>query len=151
SVHLAGTPPGVHSELSRPTRTPAFLSSGRGRRAQASHGLRSRVRAINSRRGTSNGADRRRTMTMISRTPPRPRKQLFQTIFALAIVLALPCTPARAQPAKIDVLRIGSTGSLTGDADSSREKAGTETLRSFIRDETGLKNEVLPRKNWQDL
>jgi ABC-type phosphate/phosphonate transport system substrate-binding protein len=89
---------------------------------------------------------------MISRSTLRPsRRKPFQPIFALAILLVLFCAPARGQPAKIDILRIGSTGSLTGNADSPREKAGTETLRSFIKDETGMKNEVLPKKNWQDL
>jgi len=70
---------------------------------------------------------------------------------ALAVVLLLPWAPAHAQPARLDVLRIGSTGTLTGGTDSPREKSGVETLRNFLKEETGLNNEILPRKTWQEL
>jgi ABC-type phosphate/phosphonate transport system substrate-binding protein len=63
----------------------------------------------------------------------------------------LPWGSAHAQPARLDVLRVGSTGTLTGAGDSAREKAGVDSLRSFIKEETGLNNEVLPRKTWQEL
>jgi len=52
---------------------------------------------------------------------------------------------------RVDVLRIGASGTLTGNADSPREKAGSETLHRFIKDETGLNNEILGQTDWQAL
>ena len=49
------------------------------------------------------------------------------------------------------MLRIGATGTLCGKADSAKEKAGAETLRSFIKDETGLDNAIVGQVNWQEL
>jgi ABC-type phosphate/phosphonate transport system substrate-binding protein len=58
---------------------------------------------------------------------------------------------AQGQPAKVQVLSIGSTGTLTGTPDSAKEKAGVESLRRFIKEETGLDNEITGRQNWSDL
>jgi ABC-type phosphate/phosphonate transport system substrate-binding protein len=89
---------------------------------------------------------------MVSPTPP-PQKCLFR-YFCLAIVLAC-LSAARAtvvgQETQVSVLRIGSTGTLTGDAASSKEKAGLETLRTFIKEESGLDSEIAARESWQDL
>jgi ABC-type phosphate/phosphonate transport system substrate-binding protein len=68
----------------------------------------------------------------------------------LAAFLGLPITVAHGQQAKLDVLRIGSSGTLTG-ATGVKEKTSVETLRSFIKDETGLNNEILRQKNWREL
>jgi ABC-type phosphate/phosphonate transport system substrate-binding protein len=70
------------------------------------------------------------------------------------LVVALPgvlCSLAGAQPPRIDVLRIAATGTLTGNPDDPREKAGVKTLRQFIKDETGFENEVNREKDWQVL
>jgi ABC-type phosphate/phosphonate transport system substrate-binding protein len=70
------------------------------------------------------------------------------------LVAALPailCSLAGAQPPRIDVLRIAATGTLTGNPDDPREKAGVKTLRQFIKDETGFENEVSREKDWQVL
>jgi ABC-type phosphate/phosphonate transport system substrate-binding protein len=40
---------------------------------------------------------------------------------------------------------------MTGDAESPREKAAAKTLKGFIKDETGLNNEVIRRDNWQEV
>ncbi len=49
------------------------------------------------------------------------------------------------------VLRIGSTGTLTGNADSSREKAGIDVLRDFIKEQTGMSNEIQGQQGWNVL
>ncbi len=73
----------------------------------------------------------------------------------LSLVLAMllsfwgPSSPG--QPVKIDKLRIGATGTLTGDADSAREKTGRATLQQFIKEESGLNNEILRQKDWKEL
>jgi ABC-type phosphate/phosphonate transport system substrate-binding protein len=70
----------------------------------------------------------------------------------LALVLAIPAGTAAAQQAKLDMLRIGTSGSLTGEAPGGpKEKSGMDTLKSFIKDETGLDNEILRQKDWQEL
>ena len=80
---------------------------------------------------------------MVSRSPVR--------LFVLAAALALPCALARGQPARIDVLHIGATGTMTGDADSSKEKGAGQTLRRFIKEETGLTNDIVREEDWQKL
>src|SRR5579871_1363979 len=85
-------------------------------------------------------------------TPPRrPRRGSVLLGVALATLLAVPGTGAQGQPAgKIDVLRIGSSGSLTGGA-AGKEKTSLESLRSFIKDETGFNNEIIRQHDWREL
>src|SRR4051812_16212125 len=72
-------------------------------------------------------------------------------VLALAILAMVPGAESFAQPARIERLRIGTTGTLTGDAESPKEKSARETLHQFIKDETGLENEVHRMKDWQEL
>jgi ABC-type phosphate/phosphonate transport system substrate-binding protein len=68
----------------------------------------------------------------------------------LAAILILLAADADAQQPKVDVLRIGTSGTLTTDK-GGKEKGALETLRKFIKDETGLENEILGQKDWQEL
>jgi ABC-type phosphate/phosphonate transport system substrate-binding protein len=70
-------------------------------------------------------------------------------IVALIVSLAF-LAVGRAQKAKLKVLRIGSSGRLTAEA-KGKEKSNLESLRSFIKDETDLDNEIIRQKNWQEL
>jgi len=63
----------------------------------------------------------------------------------------LPDVVSPGQQNRVDVLRIGATGTLTGDADSRKEKTGLETLRRFIKDDTGLNSEIVGQKSWQEV
>jgi phosphonate transport system substrate-binding protein len=65
------------------------------------------------------------------------------------ILLLMPTASAVGQQAKIDNLRIGTSGTLT--ADQKNEKSSLETLRGFIKDETGLDSEITREKNWHEL
>jgi ABC-type phosphate/phosphonate transport system substrate-binding protein len=56
-----------------------------------------------------------------------------------------------AQGSKIDVLKIGNSGTLGGASSGDKEKANLDTLKAFIKDETGLNNEIIRQKNWQEL
>jgi ABC-type phosphate/phosphonate transport system substrate-binding protein len=81
-------------------------------------------------------------------------RQLLPGFVLLAAVLAPLLTligPAANGEGRIDVLRIGASGTLTGEADGSKEKAGVATLHRFIREETGMDNEILGRLDWRDL
>jgi ABC-type phosphate/phosphonate transport system substrate-binding protein len=49
-----------------------------------------------------------------------------------------------------DVLHIGSSGSLTSTSGVKEEDA-LETLRAFIKEETGMENTIVKEKNWQEL
>ena len=84
--------------------------------------------------------------------PPRTqrRRSVFVTC-GLAALLALSNSDADGRQARIGVLRIGATGTLSGKADSAKEKAGAETLHRFIKDETGLENAIVGQVHWQDL
>jgi ABC-type phosphate/phosphonate transport system substrate-binding protein len=73
-------------------------------------------------------------------------------VLLVALVLgALSGRAVQGQQAKIDVLHVGTSGTLTGDPSGSREKTALETLQSFIKEETGLDNDILRQKSWREL
>jgi ABC-type phosphate/phosphonate transport system substrate-binding protein len=85
-------------------------------------------------------------------SPPRQlHPGLVLVPVTLAALLAIPGDGAGRQQPRPDVLRIGATGTLTGNADDPREKAGVETLRRFIKEETGFDSEIPPHVTWQEL
>src|SRR5262249_49621581 len=49
------------------------------------------------------------------------------------------------------VLRIGTSGTLGAGNTPAREKAALRTLRDFIKEETGLNNQILRQKSWRQL
>ncbi|HEV3083844.1 MAG TPA: PhnD/SsuA/transferrin family substrate-binding protein [Gemmataceae bacterium] len=76
-----------------------------------------------------------------------PRRRLLLFICALTI-LVVPALAGHARQAKIDLLRIGSSGSLTSE---KKEESAQETLKAFIQEETGLSNEIVRLKDWREL
>src|SRR4051812_43553049 len=77
----------------------------------------------------------------------RPGWARFCLLFAGASCLALTAAPA--QQKKTDLLRIGSSGSLTSSSSNVKEADALETLRSFIKEETGMENSIVNEKGWQ--
>jgi ABC-type phosphate/phosphonate transport system substrate-binding protein len=69
---------------------------------------------------------------------------------ALAAVLAGPPAGGKGQQAKADILRIGTSGSINSEK-GVKENAALETLKAFIKEETGLNNEILRLKDWRQL
>jgi phosphonate transport system substrate-binding protein len=70
----------------------------------------------------------------------------FTGLLALCSVL-----PAEEQ-AKVDVLRIGTSGTLHPfKQDPKTEKAGLESLKAFIKEETGFDSEILAQNDWHEL
>ncbi|HLJ95647.1 MAG TPA: PhnD/SsuA/transferrin family substrate-binding protein [Gemmataceae bacterium] len=56
------------------------------------------------------------------------------------------------QPAKkIDVLRIGTSGSLALNASGTKEETALDALKSFIKTETGFDNEIIQQKDYEEL
>jgi len=84
---------------------------------------------------------------MLSRQSRRPVLQAC----ALAGFLIIPCAIAYTQQANLDVLRIGTSGSLSTDNNPGKEKGAMASLQAFIKDETGLKNEIVREKDWRTL
>jgi ABC-type phosphate/phosphonate transport system substrate-binding protein len=72
-------------------------------------------------------------------------------LLTLASLLAISGVTAPAQDKKIDVLHIGTSGKLTASDEGGKEKSGLDTLHSYIKDETGLENEIVRQKDWQEL
>ena len=70
---------------------------------------------------------------------------------ALILPLAIAGLAAEAGQGKIDVLRIGTSGTLSEEVSGAKEKSAMETLKRFIKDETGLENEILRQKDWREL
>jgi len=71
---------------------------------------------------------------------------------ALAVLLGVIGPAARGQPAKkIDLLRIGTSGSLALNTSGTKEETAIDTLKSFIKSETGFENEIITEKDYKVL
>lgn len=66
------------------------------------------------------------------------------TTLMLALGAGVKATP-------ISTLRIGTAGSLAATAGANREAAVLDTLRDFIKSETGFTNEIVKQESWQQL
>jgi phosphonate transport system substrate-binding protein len=82
-------------------------------------------------------------------SPTQPGPAILRIVGPIAL-LALLAGVASGQ-ARIESLRIGASGTLTGKADSPKEKAGLKTLHRFIKEETGLENQMFGEKTWEEL
>ena len=87
-------------------------------------------------------------MVLLKAQLRRPGQGTARLGSVLAALLAVVGAVAGGQQAKVGVLRIGSSGSLTGEA---KEKTSVESLKSFIKDETGLDNDIHRQKGWREL
>lgn len=79
----------------------------------------------------------------------RPRSVL--RALAIAVLMAAPVAVARAQPAPGDAIRIGTSGTLSPGKSSNQEAAALATLQDFIHTETGMADEIVRQKDWQQL
>jgi ABC-type phosphate/phosphonate transport system substrate-binding protein len=76
---------------------------------------------------------------------PRPWPALL--VAAAAALAALPAATVDGRPARAERLRIGTSGSLTAGT-KEKEKGALETLRGFIKTETGMNAEIGREKSW---
>src|ERR1700722_2727906 len=81
----------------------------------------------------------------------RPYLGFFFCTFTASALLAVLFLEASATEEKPGVLRIGTSGELTGRTPGPKEKAGLETLHKYIKEENGLDNEIIRKKNWLEL
>src|SRR5206468_419351 len=82
-----------------------------------------------------------------SRSFWRKGAALLGAFLAILTVCAQEGVPEEAQKS----LRIGTSGNLSLGASKDKEAAAVTTLKDFIKDETGLPNEIVRQKNWQEL
>lgn len=81
----------------------------------------------------------------------RPRQTTVLLACALAALVLIPGLMVSGMQAKVDVLRIGTSGTLTAENETSKEKGATETLKGFIKEETGLNDIIERQKDWREL
>src|SRR5436305_10657843 len=68
---------------------------------------------------------------------------------ALAAVVAIASTTVSGARDPVSVLRIGTSGALI--AAGKQEATALATLQNFVKTETGLNNEIVRQKDWQQL
>ncbi len=81
----------------------------------------------------------------------RPERRFALRALLLTALFGVLPAVAHAQPAKVDVLRIGTSGTLTATTDNAKEKGALESLQSFIKDQTDLKDEIVRQKDSREL
>src|SRR5262249_12024266 len=69
---------------------------------------------------------------------------------ALGVLLAAPAAAVPGEPSPVEVLHIGTSGSLAAEA-TEKEKGALETLQDFIKSETGLNNDIVRLKDWSEV
>ncbi len=81
---------------------------------------------------------------------PRPfRERPILWAFLLVSLLGLAVTAARSEN-KAGTLFIGTSGVMKAEK-AAKEKGAIETLQTFIKDETGLNDEILRQSGWRQL
>jgi ABC-type phosphate/phosphonate transport system substrate-binding protein len=90
---------------------------------------------------------------MLWRKSPHRGIELMLTV-AFAAVLASAAAPAGGKQGKPDLLRIGATDTVGPEAHgkgTKKDKGALETLKSFIKEETGFASEIGHEKDWREL
>jgi ABC-type phosphate/phosphonate transport system substrate-binding protein len=88
----------------------------------------------------------------LQEAPPRQSRQRQLLIGALAILLAVCISTANEVQATIKVLLVGQSGTFGSEGgDPKVEAANDQTLRDFIKEETGFDSETFRQKDWTDL
>ncbi len=81
--------------------------------------------------------------------------QRFKRVGFLALgligLLALPGVPTRGEQPRGNVLRIGSPHSLQPEGQRGNPKGDLATMKRFIKQETGLNNEIVDLKDWREV
>jgi ABC-type phosphate/phosphonate transport system substrate-binding protein len=72
-------------------------------------------------------------------------------LVVVAALLASSWAVQSGQQSGGDLLRIGTSGTLSVQSADRKERSAVETLQSFIRDETGLSNEIVRQRDWREL
>src|SRR5687767_5881954 len=68
-------------------------------------------------------------------------------VLTFVVVLA---GAAAQEPRKVDVLRIGTSGNLAPGQTGQKEESSLQTLKGFIKEETGFDNEIIRQKDWKE-
>src|SRR5262249_34511509 len=101
---------------------------------------------------TTLGVQGEAVMGLLRSASGRPRPGPVFLARALATLLAaLAGDPAHARKPDPKVLRIGTSGTLTSTTENAKEKGALESLRDFIKTETGLDNQIIRQKDWREL
>ena len=87
---------------------------------------------------------------MILQTAIRGTGLRMRLLFALGSgIILMAGHGGSAQQTKLGVLHIGASGSMTGNKE--KDKGAMDTLKDFIKDETGLDNIIEVQKGWRNL
>lgn len=90
-------------------------------------------------------------MVSVKWLPSHLDRRILLAGFAAVSFLTILGAVVSGQQGRLESLRVGASGTLTGNADDPKEKAGLRTLRRFIREETGLNSDITGQMNWQTL
>lgn len=84
---------------------------------------------------------------------PRSRRWPGAAVLIAALIAAVWWTDRTASAGQDAgrMLRIGTSGSIAEEKAGGNEKGAIETLRDFIKDETGFANEIDRQKDWHEL
>ncbi len=77
-------------------------------------------------------------------------RQMWLCYAVLVVPAVLSTAPALGQERKVNLLHIGTSGTLAGEA-AGKEKSALDSLQGLIKDETGFDNNIVRQKDWVEL
>jgi len=88
-------------------------------------------------------------MRLLTLSQTRLGRFLFLACVCAAGLAVIPAAEGR--PAKAGFLHIGTSGKLTEKSGDAKEKSALKTLQGFIREETGMDNDIVRLESWREL
>jgi ABC-type phosphate/phosphonate transport system substrate-binding protein len=81
----------------------------------------------------------------------QPQRRYVAHVLALSALLGVAALGAYGRSDKADVFRIGLSGPLGSDTEGPKAKAAAAILQTFIKNETGMEDEIACQRDWRDL
>jgi ABC-type phosphate/phosphonate transport system substrate-binding protein len=83
--------------------------------------------------------------------PVQAHRRFIVSALSLAALLAVPVVAAHGRTDKPDALRIGTSGPLCSEKDVLKERGVLAALQLFVKNETGINDEITRQKGWAEL
>src|SRR5260370_30189009 len=90
-------------------------------------------------------------MVLLGAQPRRLVRGLVLIVLTPTVPWVFAVPTAAGPQTKPGVLRIGTSGGLASEKKGEKEESALKSLKGFIKEETGMNNEILRQQGWREL